>query len=126
MFRDNKDEGNVIFSHHTIGDVADGKEYNVIFGGGKIDLSHFVVPEGKEVHIKLNTIFGGTQLVINPDVPIQIESQTVFGGTKMPNSNSVAFGSLNYENDSAKATKPRLYINANTIFGGLQIKHTRF
>src|ERR1035437_3738014 len=69
MFHDNKDEGSVIFSQKTISEVADGKEYNVIFGGGKIDLSHFTVPEGQEVHIKLNTIFGGTQLYINPEIP---------------------------------------------------------
>jgi predicted membrane protein len=126
MFHDNKDEGSVIFSQKTISEVVDGKEYNVIFGGGKIDLSHFTVPEGQEVHIKLNTIFGGTQLYINPEIPIQIESQTVFGGTKMPNGNSAAFGSLRYENDSVKVSKPRFYIDSNTVFGGLQIKQGKF
>ena len=126
IFHDNKDESNVIFSHRTLSDVVNDKEYNVIFGGGKIDLSHFTVPEGQEVHIKLNTIFGGTQLYINPEIPTQIESQTVFGGTKMPDGNSAAFGSLRYENDSAKTVKPRFYIESNTVFGGIQIRQGKF
>jgi len=122
MFHDNKDEGNVIFSHRTISDVVSGKEYNVIFSGGKFDLSKFSVPDSQEVHIKLNTVFGGTQIFINPEVPVEINSETVFGGTKMPDGSTAAFGSLRYINDSAKTAKPRLFIDASTVFGGIQVK----
>jgi predicted membrane protein len=126
MFHHNNEEGNVIFGQRTITDVGNEREYNVIFGGGKFDLSHLNIPDSGEVHIKLNTIFGGTQLFINPELPVQIESQTVFGGTKMPDGSTAAFGSLRYENDSAKSAKPKFFIETNTVFGGIQIKQGKF
>jgi predicted membrane protein len=123
LFHDNKDGNSIIFSERTIKGVDDGKEYNVIFAGGKFDLSEMAIPDSQVVHIKLNTIFGGSLVIVNPDIPIQIDSNTAFGGTKMPNGNTSAFGSLNYENDSAKVSKPRLIIETNTVFGGLQVKN---
>jgi predicted membrane protein len=119
----NKEEGSVIFSQQTISGVEDRKEYNVIFGGGKIDLSNMSIPDSQDVHIKLNTIFGGTQVLLNPEIPTRIESQTVFGGTKMPDGSTAAFGSMQYISDSAKISKPRFFIDANTVFGGIQIKY---
>jgi predicted membrane protein len=123
LFNNHQEGNNVIFSERSFKDVDDGKEYNVIFGGGKYDLSEMTIPDSQVVRIKLNTIFGGSQVIVNPAIPIRIDSNTAFGGTKMPNGNTSAFGSLDYENDSAKVSKPRLIIETNTVFGGLQVKN---
>ena len=112
----------VVFSEKTIKTVEGGKEYNVMFGGAKFDLREMPFPDSVALHIKINTIFGGTQVMVNPEVPIQVNSNTVFAGTKMPDGNTSAFGSLNYENESAKKGKAKLIIETNTVFGGLQIK----
>jgi len=79
-------------------------------------------PDSLTLRIKINTVFGGSQILVNPNVPIQVNSNTVFAGTKMPDGNTSAFGSLNYETDTAKRGKAKLIIETNTVFGGLQIK----
>jgi predicted membrane protein len=122
LFHNSKNGNNVLFSERTFKEVVDGKEYNVVFGAGKFDLSDLVIPDSQIVRVKLNTTFGGSLVIINPRVPFRIDSNTAFGGTKMPNGNTTAFGSLNYENDTAKASKPKLIIETNTVFGGLQVR----
>jgi predicted membrane protein len=111
-----------VFSEKTIHHVDNNKEYHVIFGSGKFDLRDLPLPDSGSIHIKLNTVFGGSQVTLNPGTPVQINSNTVFGGTKMPDGNTSAFGSLDYTSDSAKKAKPKLYIETNTVFGGTLIK----
>jgi predicted membrane protein len=122
LFPESDKDNQVAFSEKTIKSVENGKEYNVIFGGAKFDLQEMTFPDGAVMHIKINTIFGGSQIIVNPSVPIHVNSNTVFAGTKMPDGNTSAFGSLNYESDTAKKGKARLVIESNTVFGGLHIK----
>lgn len=123
LFPESDKEDQVVFSEKTIKKIENGKEYNAIFGGAKFDLREMTFPDSVVTHIKINTIFGGTQVIVNHDVPIHINSNTVFAGTKMPDGNSSAFGSLDFENDTAKKGKAKLVIETNTIFGGLHIKN---
>jgi predicted membrane protein len=123
FFGHKEDDYSVIFGGRTITNVEDGKEYNVIFGGGIYDLNHIVLEPGKNTHIKLNTIFGGSKILLNRNIPVTINSTTVFGGASMPNGNSSVFGSAEYSTDSipADTTANHLFIDANTIFGGLKV-----
>lgn len=122
LFPDSNKDDQVVFSEKTIKTVENGKEYNVIFGGAKFDLHDMTFPDSSVIHIKVNTIFGGSQITMNPGVAIQVNSNTVFAGTKMPDGNTSAFGSLNFESDTAKKGKVKLVIETNTVFGGLHIK----
>ena len=122
LFPDKEKDTQVIFSEKTIKTVENGKEYNVMFGGAKFDLREMQIPDSLTYRIKINTIFGGSQVLINPEMPFRINSNTVFAGTKMPDGNTSAFGSLNYENDSAKHARPHLIIETNTVFGGMHLK----
>ena len=122
LFPDANKDNQVLFSEKTIKTVENGKEYNVIFAGSKFDLREMSFPDSLTLRIKINTVFGGSQILVNPNVPIQVNSNTVFAGTKMPDGNTSAFGSLNYETDTAKRGKAKLIIETNTVFGGLQIK----
>ena len=122
LFPDANKDNQVLFSEKTIKTVENSKEYNVIFAGSKFDLREMSFPDSLTLRIKINTVFGGSQILVNPNVPIQVNSNTVFAGTKMPDGNTSAFGSLNYETDTAKRGKAKLIIETNTVFGGLQIK----
>lgn len=122
LFPESDREDQVVFSEKTIKKIENGKEYNVIFGGAKFDLREMTFSDSIPMHIKINTIFGGTQLIIDREVPIHVNSNTVFAGTKMPDGNSSAFGSLAFDSDSAKRGKARLIIETNTVFGGLHVK----
>ena len=122
LFPESNKDNQIVFSEKTIKTVENGKEYNVMFGGAKFDLREMTFPDSTAMHIKINTIFGGSQITVNAEVPIQVNSNTVFAGTKMPDGNTSAFGSLNYENENAKKGKAKLIIETNTVFGGLHIK----
>ncbi len=122
FYHDNNDEHLIMFSKKIVDHIDNEKEYNVIFGDGVFDLRKFSVPDSEVVHIKLNTIFAGTEIIMTPEIPVEISTHTVFGGTKMPNSNASAFGEATYKNATAKNTKARIFIETNTIFGGLQVR----
>lgn len=124
LFSDTDKETQVIFSEKTIRTLENGKKYDIIFGGAKFDLSELTIPDSAVVRVEINTIFGGSELTIDPKIPVRINSNSVFAGTKMPNGNTSAFGSLAYENDTAKRTTPRLIIETNTVFGGTHVKHS--
>ena len=122
LFHDVGDEKNIFFGERTITKVEDGKEYNVIFGSAKFDLSDFSSADRQKISIKVNTIFGGTQILLNPSVSVRLNASTAFGGTKAPDGNTSAFGDIKYESDSLSAEKPLLEIESNTVFGGLEVK----
>lgn len=122
FFGTKEDENSVIFGERTITNLEDGKEYNAIFAGVVYDFNNITLEPGKNKRIKLNTIFGGSKLVLNKNLPVRINSNTVFGGTSLPNGNNSAFGAAEYSTDSVPDDSVSyLVIEANTIFGGLKV-----
>jgi hypothetical protein len=123
LFDGANDAYNVIFSQRTMQNLENGKEYNVIFGNGKYDLRNLQVPEGEEIRVKLNTVFGSSEIFINDSIPVEIKATTVFAGSKMPDGNTSAFGESKYRNHSP-GNFPRVSIESNTVFGALLVKKT--
>ena len=121
LFSDAGDEQTVIFSQRTITRVESGKEYNVIFGNGIYDLRNFEYSQDEEVSIKMNTVFGNSEVLIGDSIPLEIKAHTVFAGSKMPDGNTTAFGESEYSNKGYNQP-PVLRIEANTVFGGFQVK----
>ena len=73
LFSDAGDEQTVIFSQRTITRVESGKEYNVIFGNGIYDLRNFEYSQDEEVSIKMNTVFGNSEVLIGDSIPLEIK-----------------------------------------------------
>jgi hypothetical protein len=121
LFSDANDEHTVIFSQRTITSVEDGKEYNVIFGNGIFDLRNFQSSGDGEVTVKMNTVFGSSEVLINDSIPIKINAHTVFAGCKMPDGNTTAFGEAKY-NNTGYSNVPLLKIESNTVFGGFLVR----
>jgi predicted membrane protein len=122
LFHGQSDEYSVIFGEKTVNSVKDGKEYNVIFGAAVYDFTHLELEPGTNTNIKLNTIFGGSKLILTRDMPVRINANSVFGGTSMPNGDNSVFGSAEYKNDTIPADSiAHLIIETNTIFGGLKV-----
>lgn len=122
LFHDVGDQNTVVFGERRITQIENGREYNVIFGAAHFDLKDFHLPDSQSFHIKINTIFGGTQITLNDSLPVRLNANTAFGGTKAPDGNTSAFGDLKYESDTAKMEKPALVIESNTVFGGLNFR----
>jgi len=121
LFSDANDEHTVIFSQRTITSIENGKEYNVIFGNGIFDLRNFQCSPDEKMTVKLNTVFGSSEVLINDSIPTEIEAHTVFAGCKMPDGNTTAFGEAKYIN-AGYSSSTLLKIESNTVFGGLLVK----
>ena len=99
------------FSGQTI--KFDGKDFkgtkvNAIFGGITIDLTNAKVKDGAV--IDATAVFGGVTILIPEDLKVEIKSTSVFGGVSDKTKNK------------EKKDKVTLYVNACSIFGGVDIK----
>jgi predicted membrane protein len=87
-----------------------GGNLSALFGGVEIDLKDSTLDESGAI-INVSTTFGGTELKIPNDWPLDIRSTTIFGGVENKTDNPVS------------REGKRLTIKASTIFGGIEIKN---
>lgn len=115
-------ENHVIFGERTYhSSPFNGAEYNTIFGRTVFDFRDQNILVTSRTKITMNTIFGSTEVLLPPGIPVHIKADAVFSSATLPNGNTVAFGSAHYSSgDSVGA--PALVIEANVVFGGLEIK----
>ena len=85
-----------------------GAEVNGIFGGITLDLRNAKIKD--ESVIEAAAVFGGVTILIPEDLKVEIKSTSVFGGVSDKTKNK------------EKKDKVTLYVNACSIFGGVDIK----
>ena len=85
-----------------------GSTLNAIFGGITIDLTNAKIKDGAV--IDATAVFGGVTILIPDDLKVEIKSTSVFGGVSDKTKNK------------EKKDKVTLYVNACSIFGGVDIK----
>ena len=112
----------VVFSNrsHLEYSADRGKDYNVIFGSGDVDLSKVEVGD-KSVRAEVNVIFGNGTLRVNPRVPVRVNMSAAFGTIVAPNGRSAAFGDSEFTNSAYKSGTPALEIKATAVFGKLTV-----
>ncbi|MBN2273457.1 MAG: hypothetical protein JXR41_04740 [Bacteroidales bacterium] len=117
-----KKDRDTFFSERTYRETpADRTQYNVIFGKSVYDFTGMEEQLMETVRIKIDVVFGAAIIRINPDMPVKVKSEAVFGGSRMPDGNTVAFGSIIYNTDSFKRDAPHFYIESDVVFGGLEV-----
>ena len=94
-------------------------EYTVIFGYAKIDISEEDSASLPGI-LEINTIFGGCDLIIDPNHPVKIKGDVAFGSAELPGKKESAFGTVTYKSLGYDEGKNALKIEANTIFGKFQ------
>jgi len=115
------DRNTAVFSESTMSYSPDrGREYNLIFSSGGVDLSQ-AAPSGASIHAEVNVIFGSGTLRINPSLPVRVSMSSAFGSVESPNGRSVAFGDMAYTTQSYREGAPALEIHATAVFGRLTI-----
>jgi len=116
------DRNTVVFSGRSrLEYAADrGRDYNIIFGSGDVDLSGAAVSE-ESVSAEVNVIFGSGTLRINSQAPVRVDMSSVFGTVTSPDERSVAFGERVYTTASYSEGAPALRIKAVAVFGSLKI-----
>lgn len=116
------DENTTMFGERRINGIdAEHKEYNVIFGSNVVDLRDIDLSQGSK-EIEINVIFGSSDIKISEKTPVKIKAEAVFGSAQMPNGNTASFGSTQYKTESFSKDTNYLYIKADAVFGGFQVK----
>jgi predicted membrane protein len=117
-----KKEHDTLFSDRNYKEIPkNDTEYNVMFGRSVYDFTGQDSTLLGPVKVKINVVFGAAIIKINPDMPVKVKSEAVFGGSRMPDGNTVAFGSIHYATRSYSENSPYLYIEPNVVFGGIEI-----
>ncbi len=122
FFHTSKKETDIIFNDARLnGKDINASEYNVIFGKLVLDLRDIELSDLPK-RLEINTIFGATEILINDSLPIYIKAEAVFSGARLPNGNTVTFGSSEYSTFSYNPSDKFLMIKSDIIFGGLEVK----
>ena len=123
MVHHRKGERDILFEERNVVEQPrDNSEYNVIFGRSVYDFRNIQFPDNESIKIKINTVFGNSVILVSKNTPVKIKSDAVFAGSSMPDGNSVAFGTIQYETDSFAVALNHLYIDAPVVFGAVQVK----
>jgi len=122
FFHTSKKETDIIFNDARLnGKDISASEYNVLFGKLVLDLRDIELSDLPK-RLEINTIFGATEIFINDSLPIYIKTEAVFSGVKLPNGNTVTFGSSEYSTFTYNPSDNFLMIKGDVIFGGLEVK----
>ncbi len=87
----------------------EGAELTAVFGGVECDLRGAIIPE--DCTVRATAVFGGVDIFLPDTVNVQLRSSSLFGGVsdkKRPR--------------PAISGAPTLYIQGNSLFGGVDLK----
>jgi hypothetical protein len=116
-----QDRNTMVFSESSLQwSPAHGRDYNVIFSSGTVDLSG-VALAGETIRTQVNVIFGSGTLRLNPAMPVRVNMSSAFGTVEAPGGRSIAFGDSVYTTPSYKDGAPALEVHATAVFGRLMI-----
>ena len=109
-----------VFTEKVYNNPEKGKEYNVVFGKGVYDFTNVDLSHG-DFHAKVGTVFGGSVIKIDENMPVRIDADAVFAGAELPDGNTAVFGSSHYRTDSYNPDSAALIIKVDVVFGGVQV-----
>jgi len=107
-----KNEYNATFSGQNInfdGEEFKGTTLTTVFGSVKCDLRKAIINENQVINC--TSTFGGIDIYMPNDVKVKIKSSAIFGGV-----------SDNRKEKNETEDSKTIYINANCVFGGVDIK----
>lgn len=113
-------ENAIFFGETYFKGIPKDNEYTVVFGYARIDLTN-EEPAGEIQKIKINTIFGGSELIINEIQPVRLKADAAFAGAKLPEGNETAFGTVNYQTKPVSKEEGFLDIESHVVFGEFKV-----
>jgi len=114
-------EKDIIFSERNFSNFEKNGQYSTVFGKSTFDFRGYDL-QGEIRHLKISTVFGGTEIKIDKDLPVRIKLESAFSGVDLPNGNSSVFGSTTYESPAFSPDKPYLDLKLEVVFGGMEVK----
>ncbi len=101
------------------------KEYNVVFGKGSIDLFKADAP-AENTKLEMNVVFGSAELILNDSIPAMVQMNSVFGNVRSADRQTGGFGSGVFSTSAYSQDKPHYLIEANAVFGNINIESKKW
>jgi predicted membrane protein len=98
-------------------------EYNNVFSKTLYDFREVDSLKTTRTKVSFNTVFGDTEILLPKGINVQVKVDAVFASAKLPNGNTIAFGTANYTSENFDASAPQLIVEANVVFGNFDIKY---
>lgn len=114
-------DSDVVFEESDVNVTKDQKEYNVIFGKVTYDLTKLDITNTNDIEI--NVVFGAAEIILDKNMPVILTVDSAFAGAKLPDGNSVAFGTTHYTSPSYRGDAPALKIKVDVVFGGVDFQN---
>jgi len=112
-----------VFDHSTVTSDGSQKEYNVVFGHSTIDLFKI---ENKSGKYEVNSVFSHTHLILNDSIPTMVKMNAAFASVVAPGKVANGFGETSYTTSAYKESDPYVFIEANAVFGKIEIESKRW
>ncbi len=93
--------------------------HNIVCSTSRIDLSKVKKPKQKTT-FNINTTFGTSVVILNPNVPTIVNAHSAFARTSLPNETQLSLGSYTYR--THEDSEPLLEINLHTAFGSVIVE----
>jgi len=106
------------FSYSSVGGKND---YQAIFGSADLDLSQVDLSQ-QDVKINLGAVFGHLTVLVDPGTPLVVKANSAFGKVRLPSKDRINFGEYTYESQNSKTAPHKLILEANAVFGDLEIR----
>ncbi len=110
----------VLFSEREFYEPQNNKEYNVVFGQGNFDFTNVDLSRGN-VNVKIGTVFGGSKIRIDRNMPVRIIADAVFSGAELPDGSTAVFGTSTYQSETFHPDSNHLKIKLDVVFGGVEV-----
>ena len=118
------DDNTIMFGERVVQvDNLENTEYNTIFGKSVYDLRNLQDFNNLPEKVEFNAIFGQSEIYLPKNLYVKIKADAVFASVVMPNGNTAAFSTSNFESkpDSVLNNEP-LQLEAHAVFGNITIK----
>jgi predicted membrane protein len=124
IFAPLSDENQVFFGERIYKSMPhNNSEYNTIFSKTTYDFREFDTLNEANSKINFNTVFGNTEVLLPKNLNVKIKADAVFASAKLPDGNTIAFGTGNYSTENFESAPSKLTIEANVVFGNLELKY---
>jgi predicted membrane protein len=104
------------------GRIHPQREYNIIFGKDKIDLSNLDFPTNT-TKIEIDVVMGKGIVHLNPEVPIKLKVETVLAEARLPEKNLSFWGDTLIFSPAYQPDKPYYLIELDVVMGNAEVTY---
>lgn len=114
-----------MFSNDSHAYDGSRRDYNIVFGNSTIDFFKMEEPVA-DSRCEVSAVFGNAIVLINENLPVKVKMDAAFGQVIAPGKSVSGFGENEYTTSSYDPSKPALVIEADAVFGKVEIRSRKW